>query len=345
MSRIPTKSTTTEPAPSHAAALAALLRASYDTIGNLLGSAAARDRFVRCVTADYLRTVARSPEDRAQIESCEPSAYVGACMMAAAEGLLPGEDGWIAVDDEGRAEWRPSWRGLVKQLRRALQSNGAHVEDLCAEVVYHEEIAAGGYDEDRFARRVRHRPWYLLGIEVEPMPERIACCYAAATIVEPDGTRHREYRVLTAVELRKREQLARIAGGIGAKAWDEWFVSQCRSAALRALAEWLPRGEILPSARALAADADPPLASLAEVAPREPVSFGESIAASVRGVSAALGGAAEDASEPAARRTTPPAASPIETTASDPADPLAGLDGRARVAAIRRASSPLNGGA
>jgi recombinational DNA repair protein RecT len=222
------------------------LAAASKAIAALLGGDKAVAGFCRAAVSHWLTTRDRSDKDRAEMEAIDPKSYVKACLDAANARLLPdGRDGWIVVR-KGIAAWTPSWRGLVKLMRRAIKDEGGRVESFCAEVVYRQEIEAGGFDVDKAERTIRHRPWYLFGIAEEPLWDDVVLVYAAATIIDADGNRSREFRELTRADL---EQRARASGdprsADWSDAWNKWPRSQARKSAVRALMDWLPTPDIV----------------------------------------------------------------------------------------------------
>lgn len=333
------------PTRNHAEEVAAALRERADTIRVLLapnqrGGAELVERFIRSACASYVREVERSAEQRAAIEACNPANYAQACMHAALQGLMPdGVDGLIVVRD-AQAAWVVSWRGLLALLRRALASTGARYEALRAEVVYREEIAAGGYDEDCANDTMRHRPFYLLGIDEEPYPESIAIVYAVVTIVEADGSRHRERRVLTSTEIAKRYNASQ---GPQREAWDRWFKSCAKSAALRALLDMLPKCDAVLDAL------DDRRGVLQDGAPV--ASIGGAIAAKVRALAgdvlpaavpvAAIGpNVVGDVPSPEPDTPQPRDPVPAAMPPAIPAAPAPELNAKDAVEALRRRNSP-----
>ncbi len=200
------------------------------------------DRWIDACADHYRQQSARSPDARALYDQCDLSGYVAACLDAASQQLTPnGTDGWIVIDDGAPPRWAISWRGMFSLVRRAVRAEGGDVRQFCAELVYKAEIAAGGFNVDLFERKMSHRPWYLLGIPEEPYSSEVALVYAAATIVAPDGSTSREFRIITRAELTARERAAKEAnGGVASPAWLEWWSGQARKTAVRAFVDWLP---------------------------------------------------------------------------------------------------------
>lgn len=192
----------------------------------LLGGEKMATAFRRAAASYYLH----APAD-AKLETVEPRSFVAACMDAAQDKLLPdGRDGWIVVR-KGVAAWTISWEGMVKLARRSVKS----FRDFAVEVVYREEIAAGGFVCDAAQRKLSHTPWYALGLE-EPAEDSIACAYAAVTVTDAEGFTSREFAIIGDRELMKR---ARASGNpfddMPSQAWAKWYPSMCRKSAVRLL--------------------------------------------------------------------------------------------------------------
>ena len=195
----------------------------------LLGGEKLANAFRRAAISFYLH----APAD-AKLETVEPRSFVAACMDAAADKLVPdGRDGWIVVR-KGQAAWTISWRGMIKLARRGHKS----FRDFAAEVVYREEIAAGGFEVDLASRSIKHRPWYTLGIAEEPSEDSIALVYAIVTVTDDEGFTSREFATISDRELMKR---ARASGNpyddMPSQAWAKWFTSMSKKAAVRLLCD------------------------------------------------------------------------------------------------------------
>ncbi len=212
------------------------------------------DRWIDACAQHYRNQCARSEDDALNFDGCDLGGYVAACTDAAIQQLTPnGSDGQIVIDDVVRAggpagsrDWSPprwaiSWRGMFGLLRRAVRAEGGDVRQFCAELVYKQEIAAGGFEVDLFTRKMRHTPFYLLGIDEEPYYRDVAVVYAAATIVAPDGSESREFRILTRASINARELAAKEAnGGVTPAAWVKWPGECAQGSCVRALVDRLP---------------------------------------------------------------------------------------------------------
>lgn len=263
---IPTQHPTPTEAPSltpaqredkRAAEILLRLQAKRTDLAAMLGKLDA-DRWIDACAQHYRNQCARSDDDRLNFDGCDLAGYVAACIDAAVQQLTPnGHDGQIVIDDVGPPRWSISWRGMFGLLRRVMRAEGGDVRQFCAEVVYKQEIAAGGYDVDLFMRKMRHTPFYALGIEDEPMLSDVAVVYAAATVVWPDGTETREFRTLTRAAIAKRERAAAEAnGGKTPDAWVRWWAECAFGCTTRAFMDRLPgvdavRAQITPPPRAL----------------------------------------------------------------------------------------------
>lgn len=263
---IPTQHPTASEAPTdtpaqredkRAAEIVQRLRLRRSDLAAMLGKLDA-DRWIDACAQHYRNQAARSDDDRINFDDCDLGAYVAACLDAAAQQLTPNNhDGQIVIDDAGGPRWAISWRGMFGLLRRAVRAEGGDVRQFCAELVYRQEIERDGFEVDLFTRKMRHTPWYMLGIEEEPMvPEDVAVIYAAATLVAPDGSESREFRILTRASITKREQAATAAnGGKTPDAWVKWWAECGFGCTTRALMDRLPgidtvRAQIEPPPRA-----------------------------------------------------------------------------------------------
>lgn len=233
--------------PSKATQIGDALRKRAIVLSRLLGGERLADRFCRAAMAHWSAMANQSPKDRERLERVDPESFASACQAAALDRLTPdGRDGWIVVRGDGTASWTPSYRGLIQRFRRAVKDAGGKAIAPCAEIVYREEIAAGGFEVDLAARTIAHRPWYLLGIEIEPLWESVQLVYAAVTVVDADGDTTREFRVLTIAEINQR---ARMSGNPlddeWSAAWTRWPRSMAKGKAWRALMDWMPRPDDL----------------------------------------------------------------------------------------------------
>lgn len=225
--------------------IAGELKATGKAIAALLGAKGPEGEkriaaFSRAAHSHFLATRDRSDKDKAECEAIDPKSYVKACLDAANQGLLPdGRDGWI-VCRKGIAAWTPSWRGLVKIMRRAVKEEGGDLRKFHAEIVYRQEIDKGAFDVDLSERTIKHRPWYLLGIELEPDWTDVVLVYAAASLVR-DGIETHEFRILTIAEINAR---ARASGNPydeeWSQAWTRWPRPMAKKSAVRALMDQLP---------------------------------------------------------------------------------------------------------
>ena len=254
------------------------------------------EAFRRSAVAHYLDTLNASDRERDKIASVNVASYVGACMVAAVDGLTPdGIDGWILIRKGGIASWTQSYRGAVKLALRAADLRG-----LVAEVVYREEIAAGGFRCDVATQEIAHAQWYMFDeIPVEPDENSIALVYAAAE-VKIGGEWRRQFRVLSA---RALDQRARLSGSpfddIPSNVWTTWYREQARAKAIGALMDTLPKPDhvwqAIQAARKSGRARQVPGAPL----PSLSVSPAAALAGRVRSIGSTLDATAREADAPA----------------------------------------------
>lgn len=158
--------------------------------------------------------VTRSPE----LLKSDPKALLGACMMAAQDGLLPdGREGAIVLF-KGKAQWMPMVYGIIKKMR-----NSGEILSLTAHPVYRE-------DEFR----------YILGdeesIHHEPsMKEDRGPVIAAYAIAKLTGGGI-ERRVMLKADIEKRRK----AGSANSPMWTGWYEEGACKTVIKALAKRLP---------------------------------------------------------------------------------------------------------
>lgn len=251
--------------------IAEAIKATGGALGALLGAKGPEGEkriaaFSRAAHSHFLATRDRSDKDKAECEAVDVKSYVKACLDAANQGLLPdGRDGWIVIR-KGIAAWTPSWRGLVKLMRRAVKEEGGDLRKFHAEIVYRQEIEKGGFDVDLAERTIKHRPWMVLGIELEPDWTDVVLVYAAATLVR-DGIETHEFRILTIAEINSR---ARMSGDPRndewSQAWTAWPRAMAKKSAIRALMDQLPTPDSVYEALGgtVTQEAAAPVASLTE---------------------------------------------------------------------------------
>lgn len=152
--------------------------------------------------------------------NCTPQSLFGACVQAAADGLLPdGREGAI-IPRKGQACWQPMVAGLMKLAR-----NSGDIASISAQVVFEGEkfqFLLG--DEER----IEHER------DLTKTGGRIVAAYAVARL--KDGSEPiREVMSWQQIEQVKRVSMARESGP-----WKDWPDEMARKTVIRRLSKRLP---------------------------------------------------------------------------------------------------------
>ena len=159
--------------------------------------------------------VAKAPD----LLKSDSKALIGACMMAAQDGLLPdGREGAIVLF-RGKAQWMPMVYGIIKKMR-----NSGEIVSLTAHPVYQGDVFK-----------------YVLGDEesithVPSMADDRGPVVAAYAIAKLTGGGV-ERRVMLKSDIEKRRK-ASAAGGAGP--WASWYEEMAVKTTIRSLAKRLP---------------------------------------------------------------------------------------------------------
>lgn len=172
------------------------------------------ERFIRVV----MTAIQRNPA----IAECDRQSLWNACVMCAADGLLPNNEEAALVAYKTKAQYLPMYQGLLKKFR-----NSGQFKWITAGIVYQGEPFEHWIDEN--GEHFRHVP----GDERDPKTVRRV--YASATT--KDGGLF--IADLSLNEVNKRRAMSRATRDDAP--WKEWPEEMMRKTAIRALSKYLPK--------------------------------------------------------------------------------------------------------
>lgn len=168
-------------------------------------------KFVRCVQV----AIKLNPG----IAACEPASVMGACIKAAADGLiLDGREAALVMYGN-KAQYMPMVAGVIKRL-----VNSGNLSTINAHVVYQNDVFDYMLGDEE---RIIHKPT-IIG-ERGPL----VAVYAIAAM--KDGTKMRRVMMKPDIEKVRMASRSKDAGP-----WKSWYEEMARKTVIRNLAKYLP---------------------------------------------------------------------------------------------------------
>jgi recombination protein RecT len=172
------------------------------------------ERFIRVV----ITTIQKNPD----IGACDRQSLWNACVMCAADGLLPNGEEAALVAYKTKAQYLPMYQGLLKKFR-----NSGEFRHVNTYVVYHDEPFEHWIDET--GEHFKHVPGDERDIK------KVRRVYATAT-TKDGGVFIADMSI---GEVNKRRAMSRATREDAP--WEKWPEEMMRKTAIKALAKFLPR--------------------------------------------------------------------------------------------------------
>jgi phage RecT family recombinase len=172
------------------------------------------ERFIRVV----ITTIQKTPD----IGACDRQSLWNACVMCAADGLLPNGEEAALVAYKAKAQYIPMYQGMLKKFR-----NSGEFRHVNTYVVYHDEPFEHWIDET--GEHFKHVPGDERDIK------KVRRVYATAT-TKDGGVFIADMSI---GEVNKRRAMSRATRDDAP--WEKWPEEMMRKTAIKALAKYLPR--------------------------------------------------------------------------------------------------------